>query len=228
MLGRALSRAFDQMWDPAFRRVLILGLFITAMVFAAIFALGLYLAPALPSTGMDWLDAVIEGSAIIAFFLIFYFLFPAVSTMVMSLFLDDIAKAVEDKYYPENRAMRKISIGEEFMLSARFGLTVIGFNILALPVYVILSVTGVGGFIVFFLLNSYLLGREYFELIAIRHFLTEDVKHIRRKRRDKVLLAGAIITGLFLVPVVNLAAPIIATALMVHIFHESVLGKGKI
>ena len=96
---------------------------------------------------------------------------------------------------------------------------------MALPFYLILLFTAVGPLILFLVLNSYLLGREYFELVAVRHFLTQDARKIRRAHRDSVFLAGGLITVMFMIPFLNLLAPIVGAAMMVHVFHASI-GSG--
>ena len=75
-------------------------------------------------------------------------------------------------------------------------------------------------FVLFYLLNGYLLGREYFEMVAVRRLDLAATKRLRRDFRGRVILAGAVITFLLTIPLVNLVTPIIATAFMLHIFEE--------
>ncbi len=73
---------------------------------------------------------------------------------------------------------------------------------------------------VFYLLNGYLLGREYFELVAARRFDAAGVRRLRRKYRGRVMLAGVVIAFLLTVPIVNLVTPIVATGFMLHVFER--------
>jgi uncharacterized protein involved in cysteine biosynthesis len=73
--------------------------------------------------------------------------------------------------------------------------------------------------LVFFTLNGYLLGREYFELVAQRRMTAEEAKALRRTRRVRVFLAGVVVAFLLTIPLVNLITPIIATAFMLHIYE---------
>jgi uncharacterized protein involved in cysteine biosynthesis len=74
--------------------------------------------------------------------------------------------------------------------------------------------------LLFYLLNGYLLGREYFEMVAVRRLDPAATKRLRRDRRGRVILAGAVITFLLTIPLVNLITPIIATAFMLHVFED--------
>jgi CysZ protein len=76
--------------------------------------------------------------------------------------------------------------------------------------------TGIG-FASFFLLNGYLLGREYFELAAMRHCAPSEAVALRRRHSGQVYLAGVIISGIVAVPVLNLLTPLFATAFMTRL-----------
>ena len=101
-------------------------------------------------------------------------------------------------------------------------LVVILLNLMALPFYFVLLFTAIGPFILFFLLNAYLIGREYFELVATRHMDQSEAAALRRRNREGPFLCGGVIMALFIVPVANIFAPIIGAAMMVHIFHDNV------
>ena len=95
-------------------------------------------------------------------------------------------------------------------------LTVI-LNLLALPFYLLLP--GIN-FFVFLGLNGYLFGRTYFEVVALRRLDRGTAKAVRRHFAGRVFIGGLVITGLFSLPLVNLVAPVIATAFMVHVFES--------
>jgi uncharacterized protein involved in cysteine biosynthesis len=68
-------------------------------------------------------------------------------------------------------------------------------------------------------LNGYLLGREYFELVATRRLPGPTVAALRRRLRARLWLAGMVIAALLAVPVFNLVAPVVAIAFTVHLFE---------
>src|SRR6185437_16003471 len=90
-------------------------------------------------------------------------------------------------------------------------------NVLALPLYIFLP----GINIVLFLgINGYLVGREYFEAVASRLLEYPLVKAMWRHYRVRLVIAGTIIAFMLSVPVLNLAAPLIGVAFMLHFFEH--------
>ncbi|MFZ5610407.1 MAG: EI24 domain-containing protein [Pseudomonadota bacterium] len=220
---RYFTRALGQLDDPIFRRVLLLGL-----IGAFIAFIGAYLAArwglgrvsaydfAWADRAVDW---ALELGGLAAFLIAAYLLFPAVATAMMGLFLDDIVDAVEARHYPARRASRRLGVLAGVTAGLRLGLAIVFWNLLALPLYLILWFTGVGAIILYGLLNGYLLGREYLEMVALRHMKGRDAKRQRKANRGTVLGVGLAGTALFMIPVVNLLAPLLTTAAAVHAFH---------
>ena len=219
----AARLALAQLDDPAFRGVFMLGLIISGIVFLLLLAGLVALVPLVPASGIGWLDSAIDwaaGLSIVPLFLLaLWLLFPAVMTSVMSLFLDRVVDAVERRHYGDRRGRRRSPLYEAVWLAVRLSLLVVVLNLLALPVYLALLVTGVGSLALYLGLNGYLLGREYFEMVAVRHGGLRDAARWRRGRKGDVFLAGTVIAALFLLPVANLAAPVIGVAMMTHLFH---------
>src|SRR5262249_27393577 len=83
-----------------------------------------------------------------------------------------------------------------------------------------------GGFgaLVFFFAAAYLLGREYFELAAMRHHSVADAKRLRKTYHGTVFLAGMLIAAFVSVPIINLATPLFGMALMVHLYKRIASG----
>lgn len=224
MITRAFLKALDQIGDPAFRRVFLIGTILTALLFAALMVVVWLLMPE-NTQYFDWewvndaLGWILGFAFVPGFVILLWLFFPALATAFMGIFLDDVVDAVEDKHYPGQKALRRVSLRDNFLIAIRMSATIILVNLLVLPVYLILLFTAIGPLILFLVLNSYLLGREFFELVAMRHFLPEDARRIRRSNRDSVFLAGGIITVMFMIPFINLLAPIVGAAMMVHVFH---------
>jgi uncharacterized protein involved in cysteine biosynthesis len=212
----ALLRAFADLSAPALRRVVVLGVLLAVAIFAILWiALGI----ALNRTSLfDWrlLNWIVDLLGAVAAIVLSWLLFPAVATMVMGFFLDRVAGAVEERNYPGHGPARRASISETVVSTLRLmGLTIF-LNLLALPVYVMAP--GIN-FFVFLGLNGYLFGREYFEAVAFRRLEPPIARGVRRRFAGRVFLGGVAIAGLFAVPFINLAAPVIATAFMVHVFQ---------
>jgi uncharacterized protein involved in cysteine biosynthesis len=103
---------------------------------------------------------------------------------------------------------------ESLVITWRLMVVTVVLNLLALPLYVF--VPGVN-FFVFLGLNGYLLGRQYFEVVALRRLDMAATRTARRRFGGRVFAGGVVIAGLFAVPFVNLLAPVIAIAFMVHL-----------
>ena len=95
----------------------------------------------------------------------------------------------------------------------------IAVNLLALPIYLLLLFLPPFNLLVFYMVNGYLLGREYFELVAVRRLEAAEAGRLRRQARGRVLLSGVVIAILLTIPLVNIVMPVVAAAFMVHVFH---------
>ncbi len=226
----ALSKTLGQMNDPAFRSVTLRGLGVSIAVFvmvwiAAWFALD-WFGPILEARLPDYLDWLVDAVFWVSILLASFLLFPAVATVAMGLFLEEIAAAVEGKHYPGLPAARRQPLGEVLGDAAKLAIATIVVNLLALPLYLLLLVFPPLNLFVFYGINGYLLGREYFELVAVRRLESPEARRLRRRHRLRTFLAGVIITFFFSIPLVNLLAPIIATGMSVHVFEKLRRGGG--
>ena len=229
----ALSKTLSQMSDPAFRSVLLRALGVSTAVFillwvAAWFGLGwlggmLSEWIAAQGAGGFWSDLflwIFSAASVAAVFVTSFLLFPAVAAIAIGLFLDDIAEAVEARHHPSLPAARNQPWGEMIGGTAAFAAVAVAVNLLALPLYLLLLFVPPLNLFLYYGVNGYLLGREYFELVAVRRMDTRTAKALRRRFRGKVFLAGVIIAFLLTIPFVNLLAPIVATGFLVHVFHD--------
>ena len=128
---------------------------------------------------------------------------------VMGLFADDIIAAVERADYP-HVAARPVGWARSVRLALASLGRAIGWNLLALPAYIALLVTGVGTIGLFLALNAYLLGRDMADMVQPRHPALPPLP------RGGRWLMGLVSALLFLVPLVNLLAPIFSAAMAVH------------
>lgn len=151
-----------------------------------------------------------------------WFLFPAVAIAVMTSFTDRIAGAVEKRHYPRaaERA-RPLGLAGGTLLGLKSAGRLILYNLIALPLYLILLVTGAGPFILFVIVNGFAIGRDVAELAAARHADRAARRTWLKETRGAQRQIGLVVSLLFLVPVINLLAPVIATAAGIHLFHGS-------
>jgi uncharacterized protein involved in cysteine biosynthesis len=212
----ALLRALAALATPPLRHVVALGLGLAVLTFAVLWlavAAALYHWAVFAWQPLDWLLDILGGLAVLA---LTWLLFPAVVTLIFSFFIERIAAAVEAMDYPELGPSRRQPFAETLKAMARLtGLTIL-LNLLALPAYLLMP--GIN-LLVFLALNGYLLGREYFEAVALRRLDWAAAKGVRNRHGGRVFLGGIVIAALFALPLVNLVAPVVATAFMVHLFE---------
>ncbi|MFK4720395.1 CysZ protein [Bradyrhizobium niftali] len=147
------------------------------------------------------------------------FLMPAITSVVASLFVDDVADHVEREHYPAERPGVALPFSQAIYEGVKTALLTILVYLIALP-FVLLAGAG---FLIFFLATAWLLGREYFELAAMRFRSPEEAKAMRRDNAATIFAAGLIIAAFVSIPIVNLATPIFGMAFMVHM-HKRLSG----
>lgn len=214
----AFAKAIQQLPDPAFRRVLMLGMGITVGAFVVLSASIWVLVGPLALFDIPWLDDLAKIGGAVVYLVLMVLLFPALASLVITIFMDDIVDAVDALHYPNDAPGTPLGLTRSLAISARFTGVVVLANLVVLPLYLLLIFFPPINLFIFYGLNGYLLSREYFELVALRHLDAASAGRLRKANRGRLLVAGVVITFLLTIPIVNIVAPIIATASMDHIF----------
>jgi len=164
-----------------------------------------------------WLGIVAAIIAGLGLALVLALMIAPVTALVAGLFLDDVAEVVEREDYPNDPPGTSLPIARSVVVSLKFlGIVIIG-NIVAL---LMLFIPGVN-LIAFFVINAYLLGREFFEFAAMRYRSEAEAKALRSHYGLTVFLAGLLIAGFMAIPIVNLLTPLFAATMMVHL-HKAI------
>jgi CysZ protein len=159
---------------------------------------------------VQWVLAIVASLGVIAGIV---FLMPAVTALVASFFADEIAAQVEREYYPADPPGTPLPIGRALLEGVKTALLAVLVYLCAAPFLLFAGL----GFVIFFFATAFLLGREYFHLAAMRFHPVAEAKQLRKRHQPTVFTAGLLIAGFVSIPIVNLATPLFATALMVHI-----------
>jgi CysZ protein len=231
----AAVKALAQMFTPALRRVLMkaVGLALILIVIVGIVLQRLLsalaehgatwaeqasgVAPHAAWSALAWVLSIMASIGIITGAL---FLMPTIAAFVGSFFVDETAEAVEREYYPADPVGRALPFLRAMIEGLKIAALTLVVYFCALP-FIFFAGLGV---IILFLANSYLLGREYFELAAMRFRPPFEAKAMRKANGAYVFLAGMVIAVFVSIPVVNLATPVFAMAFMVHV-HKHMTGK---
>jgi CysZ protein len=230
MFGAA-ANALAQMFTPPFRAVLLKSIGLALLVLI-VFGIGLhrllgwlagigegYLegvtgpGMATPLHALLWVLAIMAGFGLVAGAV---FLMPTVTAFVASFFSDEIAAEVEHIHYPADPPGVPISLTRATIEGVKTALLVLLVYLIAVPFVLFAGV----GFLIFFVANAYLLGREYFLLAAMRFHPVEEAKALRRLHHATIFTAGLFIAAFVSIPILNLATPLFGTAFMVHMYKR--------
>jgi CysZ protein len=207
-----IIQAFAQTFSPPLRRILLKSIAAAILLFLV---LGVILQAVIANLAslpqpFEMALAIATGLGMVAGAI---YLMGPISSLIAALFLDDVAEEVERTNFPADPVGRALPIAQSLVLSVKFFGVVLLVNFLALLMLLIPGVNVAA----FFVANGYLLGREYFELAAMRFRPAEEAKTLRRENAVRVFIAGLAIASVVVVPVLNLITPIFATALMVRV-----------
>ena len=224
MILSSFLKALAQLPDPHFRSVLWRGIALTIALLVGIYAGLLWLIEWLTAApiilpGVEevtWLGDLLSWGSLGVVLLLSIFLMVPVASAITSLFLDEVAQAVEDTHFPTLPAVPSVSLGEGLRDTVNFLGVLVAANIFALIFYVIFPFAA---FFIFYALNGFLLGREYFQLAAMRRIGRAAAKDLRKEHQGKIWLAGCLMAVPLSFPLINLFIPILGAATFTHLYH---------
>ncbi len=162
---------------------------------------------------LSWIISISAGLGVV---LGGIFLMPAITSLMASLFVDDVADHVEREHYPADHPGVALPVTLATIEGVKTALLTILVYVVALPFVLFAG----AGFIIFFIATAWLLGREYFELAAMRFRSPDDAKAMRKENAATVFTAGLFIAAFVSIPIVNLATPLFGMAFMVHMYKR--------
>ena len=221
----AFGKSLAQLPDPALGSVVIKSIVLTIGIFLAL-SLGVSYGfgslfeerIALPFLGeVTFLSQWMSWGSFLLLISLSVFLMIPVAVFISSFFLENVAHAVEKKYYPHLPPAFKTSFTDSLRDSINFLGLVIAANLFALILYFFFFVFSP---LIFWALNGYLLGREYFQMAAARRIGHKAAKALRRQYSGRIWLAGILMAAPLSMPLVNLFIPILGAATFTHLFHQ--------
>ena len=230
----AAVKALAQILSPPMRSILwrSIGL---ALVLVTLLAIGLQrLLAWFAVSGEAWLEAalgpgfhtsinvlawIVSIAAGLGIVLGGIFLMPAITSLVASVFVDEVAEHVEREHYPAEPPGVALPLGVAITDGIRTALLALLVYLIALPFVLFLG----AGFLIFFIATAWLLGREYFQLAAMRFRSPAEARAMRKHHAATVFTAGLFIAAFVSIPIVNLATPLFGMAFMVHM-HKRLSG----
>ncbi|OLS50926.1 hypothetical protein BV392_02180 [Rhodovulum sulfidophilum] len=225
MILSAFLKTLGQIGDRAFRRVLLLGIGLSVLLLAAIYAVIFFLIGwlvpdtlTLPWIGeIHWVDNILSGASFLLMIVMSVFLMVPVASAFTGIFLDDVAEAVEARHYPDLPPATPIPLLDQIRDSIGFLGVVLGVNLVALVLYFFVGPVAP---LLFWAVNGFLLGREYFQMAAMRRLGRQGARDLRRRHGATIFLAGLLMAVPLSLPLVNLVIPILGAAVFTHLVNR--------
>ena len=225
MILSSFFAALGQMADARFRKVVALGVALSLALLFGVYAgfvqLIDWVTPetlTLPWVGeVHWVKDLLGWGSILLMIGLSVFLMVPVAALFSGFFIDDVAQAVEDRHYPALPPVPRQRFYESFVGSVNFFGVLVAVNLLALLGY---GLVGPFAPLMFWAVNGYLLGREYFQTVAMRRMDRKAAKALRKQYSGKIWLAGTLMAAPLSLPFVNLLIPVLGVATFTHLFHR--------
>jgi CysZ protein len=212
----ATFKALGDLISADFRNVLLkavgmtLGLFVAILVGVEVVLSSLTLIP------WAWAQTLAAIGAGLGLLVAFFFMMSPVTAIFAGLYLDTIAARVEERHYPLDARGTPLSGFRAISTSLQFAAVILLVNLAVLPL--VFTGIGVAALVV---ANAYLLSREYFEMVAMRHMDVDEARAFRKENTPRVFAAGFVPALLSIIPIVNLVVPLFSTSYFVHIFKQA-------
>ncbi len=213
-----ITRAVSQLDDPPFVQTVLQGVAWSLACFSVLYAgtvwsihhlLGLH----------GWLAWSADFLGVIGASLLAFWLFLPVAAGIATLYFDQVAMAVERRYYPNLSPPASAPMTEQVWDGVAVAARVLALNVAALILAVLLP--GVGLFLAWGV-AAYAIGRGLFVAVAMRRMPRFAAESVYRQYRGVILVQGAILAFAAFVPILNLLIPVIGTAAMVHVLDMSI------
>ena len=223
-------KALAQLPDPRFRRVLWLGIGGTIALLVAAYAGLLWLIEAtasepvtLPWLGqITWIGDLLGWGSLGLMLVLSVFLMIPVASAITSFFLDDVAEAVEARHYPALPQVPRTSFWDGLRDTVSFLALMLVANLAAFALYLLFPPLAP---VIFYAMNGFLLGREYFQVAAMRREGRSAARDLRRRHGATIWMAGVLMALPLSIPLLNLFVPILGAATFTHLYHR-LTGRG--
>ncbi|MEO8244368.1 MAG: EI24 domain-containing protein [bacterium] len=224
MLGDFL-KALSQIGDARFIRVILLGIVLSLALMFGLYAVIIgvvdFFVPgsiSIPFIGqVTGVTSLVGWGSLILVLVLSVFLMMPVASAFTAFFLDEVGDAVETQHYPGLPPAHNLGIWDMLTDSVGFLLLLLVVNLISLLLW---AVTGPLMPVLSWAINGYLLGREYFTLVAARRLGREGANQMRRHYAGRVWLAGALMAAPLSFPLINLLVPVLGVATFTHMFHR--------
>jgi CysZ protein len=212
-----MTLALAQLSDPALLRVIWRSVLFSAVFFAIVLAGAISAVHHYVATG-GWLVWALDALGSMAAALLAMWLFLPFAAVVGTLYFEEIARAVERRYYPSLPPTQPAPLLEQLLVSGALGLRVLGLNVLALILTLFLPGVGLP---IGWAIAAWAMGRGLFLAVAMRRMNRPDAEALYRAVRPAALAQGGVMAAAAYFPLLNLLIPVVGTAAMVHVLDQA-------
>jgi uncharacterized protein involved in cysteine biosynthesis len=218
-------KSIAQFDDPKFRRVLWRGLGLTIVLLIAAcllvnFGINQLLSSAWAANligDQSWLGALINIGGVLFTIALSIWLMVPVTSAIIALFLDEVAQAVEARHYPHLPKQTATKLQDQILVGIRFLGILLLANVGALILSMIVPLLAP---FVFWATNGYLMGREYFQMAAMRRLPRAQAQELYQRHQGSIWTAGILMAIPMSIPLVGLFIPILGAATFTHQFER--------
>lgn len=211
-----ITKTINSLLTKELRGIITQCILITLALVVCIISVSIYGIDNSTVSDSSWIESIIDWLSGIGIFIFAWCMIPVFTPLISILFVDKIATHIESYEYNNKLPLQAQKLHHSIIHDLKFTLKALLLNILILPLYFIpiVNITA------YYLLNSYLLGNEFFRMINNRYKTIEETKYSYKNNRSTIIKHGLLITIIANIPLLNLITPIIASTLMVHLCHS--------
>ena len=165
----------------------------------------------------SWLGALINVGGVLFTIALSIWLMVPVTSAIIALFLDEVAQAVEARHYPHLPKQTATKLQDQILVGIRFLGILLLANIGALILSMIVPLLAP---FVFWATNGYLMGREYFQMAAMRRMPRAQAQELFQRHQGSIWTAGILMAIPMSIPLVGLFIPILGAATFTHQFER--------
>jgi uncharacterized protein involved in cysteine biosynthesis len=218
-------KSVAQFDDPKFRRVLWRGMGLTIVLLIAAcllvnFGINQLLSSAWAANligDQSWLGALINIGGVLFTIALSIWLMVPVTSAIIALFLDEVAQAVEARHCPHLPKQTATKLQDQILVGIRFLGILLLANVGALILSMIVPLLAP---FVFWATNGYLMGREYFQMAAMRRMPRAQAQELYQRHQGSIWTAGILMAIPMSIPLVGLFIPILGAATFTHQFER--------
>ena len=215
MIIKAYILSLIQIFDTRIFKIIFLSIFLSIFCCSLISFLIFFLIESILNNINFPLSIFFSSiSGFIFLIICLWVIFPPLLIFINSLFSGKIIKIIESNNYKNINYNYSNTFVKELKFQLSFIIIFVLINLALIPFLIFPPIY----FIFYWIINGYLIGKEFSGSVLIKYINYNDIKKFNNKNRLNVYLFGIILAIIFSIPILNLFGPIIGTASMVHMY----------